>query len=93
MSCRHCKRELPAARANQRYCSGACRTAAYRARKASPRRHRRSGPQVSYRRALRAARLMLIAAAPELGSDGVDAVAEMFMRKALPERQRQGLGR
>ncbi len=79
-TCEHCSLALPPERPNRRFCTPACRTAAYRARKASPNRHKPSGLQLSYHRAV-------TAVATELGQKR----AEQLLADALPARQRQQL--
>lgn len=79
-TCEHCGLSLPPERPNRRFCTPACRTAAYRARKASPKRHKPPGLQVSYRRAVDQI-------APLLGRKQ----AERLLAPALSDRQRQQL--
>jgi hypothetical protein len=85
--CGHCKAPLPEGRPNRRYCTAACRTAAYRARKASLKRHRHpSGRQVSLHKAEAYIHAALIDPDDPSSRDLVERVLGA-LRAALPERQ------
>jgi hypothetical protein len=92
--CDWCKRRIKGKRPDAKYCSDACRMAAYRSRHdpaGAPYRPdlrpRASGRQVSYRKAVDVVEAVLV----ECGhprSDATRVLAERWMRDALPERQR-----
>jgi hypothetical protein len=89
-----CGTSLAGRRQGTVWATDGCRMAFKRANGAQGPHRRRTGPgglQVAYPKALKAAYLTLVAAAPQLGPKRCHALAEYWMKQALPARQRERL--
>ncbi len=90
--CGSCGGSLWGVRADAKWCSAACRMAAYRAAKASrtrnQRRSRPGGRQISYGVAVRMLVRYLVQAQIAADAEQAQAVAERVLTRALPARQR-----
>lgn len=97
-TCAYCGRNVHL-RSNARFCTAACRTAAYRQRNTSPKRHKPSGLQLSWCKAVDVLAREVAAragwdfwdGAPEARREDYRRIAAAILAPAPPARQRARL--